>query len=138
MFSKVLIANRGEIAVRIIRTCRSLGIETVAVFSDADRRALHVLQADRAMYIGPSPAGQSYLSIGAIIEAARASGAEAVHPGYGLLSENPALAEACEQAGLVFIGPPPPVMRTMGDKAEARRLAAAQGVPTAPGYDGEE
>ncbi len=138
MFSRVLIANRGEIAVRIMRACRSLGIETVAVYSDADRRALHVLQADRAMYIGPSPAGQSYLVIGAIIEAARESGAEAVHPGYGLLSENPALAEACAEAGLVFIGPPPAVMRTLGDKAEARRLAVAQGVPVVPGYDGEE
>jgi 3-methylcrotonyl-CoA carboxylase alpha subunit len=136
--TRVLIANRGEIAVRIARTCRALGIETVAVYSDADRRALHVLECDRAVYIGPSPAGESYLNIEAIIEAARATKADALHPGYGLLSENPALPEACEKAGITFIGPPASVIRTMGDKAAARQLAKAHNVPTVPGYDGEE
>ncbi|MDO8615653.1 MAG: acetyl-CoA carboxylase biotin carboxylase subunit [Dehalococcoidia bacterium] len=138
MFRRVLIANRGEIAVRIIRTCRALGVETVAVYSDADRRALHVLQADSAMYIGPSPATDSYLNIAAVIDAARESGAEAVHPGYGLLSENAALADACGEAGLAFVGPPAQVIRAMGDKAAARGLAARHGVPVIPGYDGEE
>src|SRR5574341_1145685 len=111
MFRSVLIANRGEIAVRIMRTCRDLGIETVAVYSDADRRALHVLAADSAVYIGPSPATESYLRIDAIVQAAVDSSAEAVHPGYGLLSENPALAEACADAGIVFIGPPAQAIR---------------------------
>src|SRR5712691_556145 len=105
MFKKLLIANRGEIAVRIIRTCRSLGVETVAVYSEADRRALHVLEADAAVYIGPSPATQSYLNIEAIVKAARESKAEAVHPGYGLLSENADFAEACASAGIAFVGP---------------------------------
>src|SRR5438034_898381 len=136
MFSRVLIANRGEIAVRIMRTCRDLGIETVAVYSDADRRALHVLEADSAVYIGASPPGESYLRIDSIVQAAVDSGAEALHPGYGLLSENPALAEACAEAGIVFIGPPPQAMRTMGDKSAARDLAASLEVPTVPGYHG--
>src|SRR6266581_1529905 len=137
MFSRVLIANRGEIAVRIIRTCRDLGIETVAVYSDADRRALHVLESDSAVYIGASPPGESYLRVDSIVQAAVDSGAEALHPGYGLLSENPALAEACAEAGIVFIGPPPQAMRTMGDKSAARDLAVSLGVPTIPGYHGE-
>ncbi len=136
MFKKILIANRGEIAVRIARTCHELGIEVVAVYSDADRRALHVLVADQAMYIGRSPAPESYLNIEAIVRAAVDSDAEAVHPGYGLLSENPEFAEASVQAGLVFIGPPAEAIRTMGDKATARRLAASCGVATVPGYDG--
>ncbi len=136
--TRVLIANRGEIAVRIARTCRALGIETVAVYSDADRRALHVLECDRAVHIGGSPASESYLNIEAIIEAARATGADALHPGYGLLSENPALPEACEKAGITFIGPPAQVIRAMGNKAAARQLAQAHDVPTIPGYDGEE
>src|SRR3989442_11608127 len=136
MFSRVLIANRGEIAVRIIRTCRDLGIETVAVYSDADRRALHVLEADSAVYIGASPPGESYLRIDSIVQAAVDSGAEALHPGYGLLSENPALAEACAEAGIVFIGPSPHAMRIMGDKSAARDLAASLEVPTIPGYHG--
>jgi 3-methylcrotonyl-CoA carboxylase alpha subunit len=136
--TRVLIANRGEIAVRIAKTCRALGIETVAVYSDADRRALHVLECDRAMHIGGSPASESYLNVEAIIEAARETGADALHPGYGLLAENPALPEACEAAGITFIGPPAQVIRTMGDKAAARRLAQAHDVPTVPGYDGEE
>jgi len=137
MFSRVLIANRGEIAVRIIRTCRELGIETVAVYSDADRRALHVLDADRAVYIGPSPASESYLRVDNIMRAAVDSGAEALHPGYGLLSENPALAEACADAGIGFIGPPAAAIRAMGDKSSARDLADASGVPTVPGYHGD-
>jgi len=137
MFSRLLIANRGEIAVRIIRTCRKLGIETVAVYSDADRRALHVLEADRAVHIGASPPGESYLSIEAIVRAARDSGAEAIHPGYGLLSENADFAQACLDAGLIFIGPSPPAIRTMGDKSAARRLAVERGVPIVPGYDGD-
>ena len=137
MFSRVLIANRGEIAVRIIRTCRDLGIETVAVYSDADRRALHVVESDSAVYIGASPPGESYLRVDSIVQAAVDSGAEALHPGYGLLSENPTLAEACAEAGIVFIGPPPQAMRTMGDKSAARDLADSLGVPTIPGYHGE-
>ncbi len=138
MFKKVLIANRGEIAVRIARTCRERGIESVAAYSDADRRALHVLEANSAIYIGPSPAAESYLRIDRIVQAAVDSGAEAIHPGYGLLSENPALVEACTDAGIVFVGPPAQAIRTMGDKSEARRLADSCGVPTVPGYDGDE
>ncbi|HET9475928.1 MAG TPA: acetyl-CoA carboxylase biotin carboxylase subunit [Dehalococcoidia bacterium] len=138
MFRSVLIANRGEIAVRIIRTCRDLGIETVAVYSDADRRALHVLEADRAVYIGGSAPGESYLNIKAIVGAAKDSRAEAVHPGYGLLSENAPFAQACLDAGLVFIGPEPSVIAAMGDKAAARKIVAARGVPIVPGYDGDD
>ena len=137
MFSRVLIANRGEIAVRIMRTCRDLGIETVAVYSDADRRALHVLEAESAVYIGASPPGESYLRIDSIVQAAVDSGAEALHPGYGLLSENPALAEACAEAGIVFIGPPSQAMRMMGDKSAARDFADSIGMPTIPGYHDE-
>ncbi len=137
MFKRVLIANRGEIAVRIARTCRRLGIEVVAVYSDADRRALHVLEADHAVCIGPAPVDESYLDVEAIVRAARDSGADALHPGYGLLSENAALAEACATAGVVFIGPRPEAMRAMGDKASARRLVGSRGVPTIPGYDGD-
>jgi 3-methylcrotonyl-CoA carboxylase alpha subunit len=137
VFRRVLIANRGEIAVRIIRTCRDLGIETIAVYSDADRRALHVLEADSAVYIGASPPGESYLRVDSIVQAAVDSAAEALHPGYGLLSENPALAEACAEAGIVSIGPPPQAMRLMGDKSAARDLADSLGVPTIPGYHGE-
>ncbi len=136
MFSRLLIANRGEIACRIIRTCRALGIQTVAVYSDADRRSLHVLEADEAMHIGASPPSESYLNIEAIILAATECGAEAVHPGYGLLSENADFAQACLAAGLASIGPTPDAIRLMGDKAAARRLAAERGVPTIPGYDG--
>ena len=135
-FRKVLIANRGEIAVRIIRTCHELGIETVAVFSDADEAALHVQLADEAVHIGPAPSTQSYLVIEKIIAAARERGVEAVHPGYGFLSERPAFAEACRAAGLVFVGPPPEAMQMMGDKLTARRIAAEAGVPVVPGSDG--
>jgi len=137
MFKKVLIANRGEIAVRVMATCRQMGIRTVAVYSEADRNAKHVREADEAYYIGPAPAAQSYLCIEAIIETARKSGAEAIHPGYGFLSENPAFVEACEQAGIVFIGPPAAAMRLMGSKIEAKKLAQAVGAPTVPGYNGE-
>src|SRR6266581_1332927 len=137
MFSKILIANRGEIASRIIATCREMGIRTVAVYSDADRNARHTREADEAYYIGPAPAAQSYLRIDTIIDIARQSGAEAIHPGYGFLSENPAFVEACEKAGIIFIGPPASPMRLMGSKIAAKQLAQSVGVPTIPGYNGE-
>ena len=127
MFEKLLVANRGAIALRIFRTCRRLDVRTVAVYSDADRAALHTRSADERVRIGPARATASYLSIGAIIAAARATGADAIHPGYGFLSENADFAEACAAAGIVFIGPPPAAMRALGDKAAARRLAAASG-----------
>ena len=130
---RILIANRGEIAVRVIRTCRELGIPTVAVYSDADREALHVQMADRAHRLGPPTPAESYLNIPALLEAARASGATMVHPGYGFLSENPDFARACADAGLTFIGPPPEAMERMGDKAAARRAAEQVGVPVIPG-----
>ena len=133
MFKRVLIANRGEIAIRVQRSCRELGIETVAVYSEPDRSALHVRHADAAVCIGPGPATDSYLLIERIIDAARETGAEAIHPGYGFLSENPAFARACEQAGIVFIGPPPAAMQAMGDKVAARRLMEQVGVPVVPG-----
>jgi len=129
----VLVANRGEIARRVFRGCRALGIETVAVYSDADRGALHVRDADRAVAIGPPPARESYLDIERILGAARESRADAIHPGYGFLSENWRFAEACRRAGIVFVGPPPEAIRAMGDKTEARRLMTAAGVPVVPG-----
>ncbi|HVB73393.1 MAG TPA: biotin carboxylase N-terminal domain-containing protein, partial [Ktedonobacteraceae bacterium] len=137
MFKKILIANRGEIAVRIMATCREMGIATVAVYSQADRHALHTRAADEAYAIGPAPAAQSYLHIPTIMEVARQSGAEAIHPGYGFLSENTAFVEACEQAGIVFIGPPATAMRLMGSKIAAKRLAQSVGAPTIPGYNGD-
>ncbi len=138
MFTKVLVANRGEIACRIIRTARRMGIATIAVYSDADRGALHVALADEARLIGPAPARDSYLNIEAIIKAACASGAQAVHPGYGFLSENPNFAEACAQAGLIFVGPPAAAMRAMGSKAAAKSLMIGAGVPVVPGYHGKD
>ncbi|MPZ24230.1 MAG: 3-methylcrotonyl-CoA carboxylase, partial [Dehalococcoidia bacterium] len=122
MLSRILIANRGEIACRIIHTCRRLGIETIAVYSEADRNALHVRGADRAIAIGPAPAARSYLDAEAVIAAAREAGAEAIHPGYGFLSESAAFAEACAAADITFIGPSPSAIEAMGDKLRARSL----------------
>ena len=136
MIRTLLIANRGEIACRVIRAARARGLRTVAVFSDADAGAPHTQQADLALRIGPAPAAQSYLDAGAIIAAAQACGADAVHPGYGFLSENADFAEACANAGLIFVGPPPDAIRAMGDKAAAKRRMIAAGVPCVPGYEG--
>src|ERR1051325_1715171 len=138
MFSKLLMANRGEIAVRVMRTAKRLGISTVAVYSDADAHALHVAMADEAMRIGPPPARESYLKGDAILAAARETGAQAIHPGYGFLSENAAFAEACAAAGIVFVGPPPSAIRAMGLKDQAKALMAKAGVPVVPGYLGED
>ncbi len=138
MFDVLLIANRGEIAVRIIRTAKRLGVRTVAVYSDADANALHVTLADAARRLGPAPARESYLAIDRVLEAARASGAQAVHPGYGFLSENEEFAEACVRAGLVFVGPPASAIRAMGHKSTAKALMHKAGVPLVPGYHGED
>ena len=138
MFDKVLVANRGEIACRVIRSARALGLRTVAVFSAADANAPHVSQADEAVCIGAAPAAESYLRIEALLDAARKAGADAVHPGYGFLSESAGFARACAGAGLVFIGPPPDAIEAMGDKALAKRRMLAVGVPCAPGYLGED
>lgn len=138
MFSKILIANRGEIACRIIRTCHRLGVSVVAVYSEADRNAQHVRQADEAVHLGPAPARESYLRADAIIEAARQTGAEAIHPGYGFLSENPDFARTCENAGLVFVGPPASAIDAMGSKSAAKRIMEKAGVPLVPGYHGAD
>ena len=136
MFHRILIANRGEIALRVIRACRELGIETVAVYSEADRDALHVQLATRAVCIGPARSAESYLNQTAVLTAAVESGCEAVHPGYGFLSENAEFADLCQKCGLTFIGPSGNVIRTMGDKASARAMMKAAGVPVVPGSDG--
>ncbi len=136
MFKKILIANRGEIACRVIKTARRMGIATVAIYSDADRHALHVRMADEAVHIGPAPANQSYIVIERVMEAIRATGAEAVHPGYGFLSENARFAEALEAEGVAFIGPPVRAIEAMGDKITSKKLAAEAGVSTVPGYMG--
>ncbi|MFN3487191.1 MAG: biotin carboxylase N-terminal domain-containing protein, partial [Planctomycetota bacterium] len=133
MFRKILVANRGEIALRVIRTCREMGIRTVAVYSDADRWAGYVAQADEAYFLGPAPPRESYLRTDALLEVARRSGAEAVHPGYGFLAESADFAEACAAAGLVFIGPKPRALRALGHKIAARRAAEALGIPVVPG-----
>ncbi len=138
MFSKLLIANRGEIACSIIHTARRLGIKTVAVYSDADRNALHVELADEAIHIGPSPARESYLLVERIIAAAQTTGAEAIHPGYGFLSENAAFARACAEADIVFVGPPTEAIEAMGSKAAAKQIMEAAGVPLVPGYHGAD
>ncbi|NPV28535.1 MAG: acetyl-CoA carboxylase biotin carboxylase subunit [Firmicutes bacterium] len=136
MFKKILVANRGEIAVRIIRTCREMGIKTVAVYSEADRDSLHVKMADEAVCIGAPPPNRSYLNIPNIISAAEVKGAEAIHPGYGFLAENPYFAEICETCGIKFIGPPASAIEEMGAKARARELMAKAGVPVVPGSPG--
>jgi len=138
MFKKILIANRGEIACRIIRTAQALGYRTVAVYSEADAQALHVALADEAVCIGPAPVRESYLNVAALLAAARSTGADAVHPGYGFLSENDGFAQACLDAGLVFIGPDPQAILKMGNKAGAKRLMLAAGVPCVPGYQGTD
>ncbi len=137
-FTKILIANRGEIAVRLIRACREMGIGSVAVYSEADAGAVHVRLADEAVLLGPAEAGESYLVVEKIIAAVQKTGAEAVHPGYGFLSENAGFAQAVADAGLVFIGPPPDAITAMGDKAEARELMEKAGVPLVPGYQGKD
>ncbi len=135
MFQKVLVANRGEIAVRVIAACKDLGIRTVAVYSDADRGALHVRYADEAVCIGPAKAAESYLNVPAVISAAEITGVDAVHPGYGFLAEDAAFAEVCEVSGLTFIGPPSEAIRLMGDKAQARKAMREAGVPILPGVE---
>ena len=138
MFKKVLIANRGEIACRIAATLHEMGVRSVAVYSEADRGALHTRGCDDARLIGPAEARASYLSVEAILTAARESGAEAIHPGFGFLAENADLAEAVENAGIVFIGPTPAQIRSMGDKRAARTIAEKAGVPIVPGAEGHD
>src|ERR671921_840044 len=136
MFNKVLIANRGEIALRVIRACRELGVQTVAVYSEADRESLHVRFADDDVCIGPPPSRDSYLNIPRIIAAAEITGADAIHPGYGFLAENAEFAEKCAASGIAFIGPTAEQIRVMGDKAAARKAMMAVGVPVVPGTPG--
>ncbi|MCH8862212.1 MAG: methylcrotonoyl-CoA carboxylase, partial [Proteobacteria bacterium] len=138
LFRKILVANRGEIACRVMRTARRMGIRTVAVYSEADAGALHALEADEALLIGPAPASESYLLGERIIAAARESGADAIHPGYGFLSENAEFADACADAGITFIGPSPAAMRAMGLKDAAKKHMEEAGVPVVPGYYGKK
>ncbi len=138
MFEKILVANRGEIALRVIRACQELGIPSVAVYSDADAEALHVRHADESVNIGPPPAGKSYLKVEALLEAARETGADAIHPGYGFLAENASFAAACRDTGITFIGPSPEAIEKMGNKSAARRLAQEAGVPVVPGSEKTE
>src|SRR5215472_18882142 len=136
MFQRILVANRGEIALRVIRACRDLGVEVVAVFSEADRDAPYLELADEAICIGPAVAAESYLNIPRLISAAEISNVEAIHPGYGFLSENPHFAEVCRACNIEFIGPPQEAMRLLGNKNEARKLAQKVGVPVVPGSEG--
>ena len=135
LFKKILIANRGEIACRIIRTCKNLNIQTVAIYSEADRNALHVTEADESYLVGPSEPQKSYLNLARILDIAKHSKAEAIHPGYGFLSENPLFARKCEEQDITFIGPRADVMEKMGDKIKARKLAKRAGLPVLPGTD---
>src|SRR3989440_5499316 len=136
MFQRILVANRGEIALRVIRACRDLGIEVVAVFSEADRNAAYLKLADEAICIGPAAAAESYLNIPRLISAAEITDVQAIHPGYGFLSENPHFAEVCRSCKIEFIGPPQEAMRLLGNKNEARKLAQQVGVPIVPGSQG--
>ena len=136
MFTKILIANRGEIACRIIRTCQRLGIKTVAIYSTVDQEALHVKMADEAYLVGEAPPHDSYLNMAKILDVAKASGAQAVHPGYGFLSENADFARLCQESGICFVGPDPDVMEQVGDKICCRKLARKAGLPILPGTDG--
>lgn len=136
MFNKILIANRGEIACRVIKTARKMGIQTVALYSDADKAALHVQMADEAVHIGPPPANQSYIVIDKVMDAIRQTGAQAVHPGYGFLSENLKFAQALEAEGVAFVGPPVKAIEAMGDKITSKKIAQEAGVSTVPGYMG--
>ena len=138
MFNSVLIANRGEIACRVISTLRRLGIRSVAVYSDADRNALHVEMADDAIYLGGAAASDSYLDVDKVIAAAKQSGADAIHPGYGFLSENAGFCQRCDEAGIVFIGPPVGAIEAMGSKSMSKRIMAEAGVPLLPGYHGDD
>ena len=137
MFERILIANRGEIACRIIRTARRLGIRSIAVYSDADADAMHVAMADEAYHIGPAEPRLSYLAIPRLLDIAALAAVDAIHPGYGFLSENAAFADACRAADFVFIGPPAEAIRAMGSKSEAKAIMEANGVPVVPGYHGE-
>ena len=137
-FGSLLVANRGEIAVRIIRTCRELEIESIAVYSEADKHAMHRRLADESYLLGPAPATESYLNVGRLVEVIERSGADAVHPGYGFLSESAEFARAVQSAGAVWVGPPPDAMDAVGFKVRAKELARSAGVPTIPGYEGED